>query len=135
MMAKELVDTSVRGNRTYLPVTVLQMLRGWETDEYVLERAHTEDTQTFVGFEVLERVHTEDIQTFGGFEVLERVHTEDIQTFVGFEVLERVHTEGIQTFVGFEVFKAVTMKSKNRRFGGMCRLHLHGRKIREREKC
>jgi hypothetical protein len=48
--------------------------------------------------------------------------------------------------VGFEVFTAVTMKNAvfwdvapcrsnemNRRFGGMYRLHLQGRKIRERE--
>jgi hypothetical protein len=48
-------------------------------------------------------------------------------------------------YVGFEVFTAVTMKNAcfwdvapcrscvNRRFGGAYRLHLQGRKIRERE--
>jgi hypothetical protein len=48
--------------------------------------------------------------------------------------------------VEFEVFAAMTLKNavfwdvasfescKNRRFGGTCRLHLHGRKIREKRK-
>jgi hypothetical protein len=55
------------------------------------------------------------------------------------------NTRGINVYVRFNVFTAVTMKNAvfwdvspcrscvNRRFGGICHLHIQGRKIRERE--
>jgi hypothetical protein len=68
------------------------------------------------------------------------------------EILYRNRTKwnatfsGNERYLGFEGFTAWTMKNdvfwdvapceycENRRFGRMCRLHLHGRRIRERRK-